>query len=80
VREVKEETGLEVQITGFLGLYSGTGSPIVLAAYAAEVVGGTLQAGHDASDVALVHSDELPSLPFPHDEQILEDWRASRRN
>lgn len=77
VREVKEETGIEVRLTGFLGLYSSTGSPVVLAAYSAEAVGGKLQAGHDAAEAALFHPDKLPSLPFPHDKQILKSWRAS---
>jgi 8-oxo-dGTP diphosphatase len=77
VREVKEETGIEVRLTGFLGLYSSTGSPVVMAAYSAEAVGGKLQAGHDAAEAALFYPDDLPPLPFPHDERILKSWRAS---
>ena len=76
VREVKEETGLDVRLTGLVGLYSSTGSPIVLAVYAAEVTGGRLRAGHDAKETALFHPDELPPLAFPHDDQIVSDWRA----
>jgi ADP-ribose pyrophosphatase YjhB (NUDIX family) len=77
VREVKEETGIEIRLTGFLGLYSSTGSPVVLAAYSAQAVGGRLQAGHDAAEAALFHPDDLSPFPFPHDEQILENWRTS---
>ncbi len=79
VREVREETGLEVEITRLLGLYSRAGDPVVLAAYSAEVVGGALEAGDDVSDVALYEPDALPPLPFFHDASILEAWRESRR-
>ena len=55
---------------------SSTGSPVVLAVYAGDVAGGALKAGHDAADAALFPPDALPPLPFPHDERIVEDWRA----
>ena len=76
VREVKEETGLDIRLSGFVGLYSRTGSPVVLAAYAAEVVGGAMEAGPEVQETALFPPDRLPALPFPHDDQILDDWRA----
>ncbi len=76
VREFKEETGLDARLERLIGVYSATGSPVVLVVYKAEVVGGTLQAGYDAADAALFDPDGLPDLPFPHDEQILADWRA----
>ena len=53
VREFKEETGLDARLERLIGVYSATGSPVVLVVYKAEVVGGTLQAGHDAADAAL---------------------------
>ncbi len=75
VREVKEETGLDVRLIGFVGLYSRTGNTVVLAAYSAEATGGRLQAGGDASETALFDLAALPELPLPHDDQILSDWR-----
>jgi|AP45_3_1055517.scaffolds.fasta_scaffold100079_1 ADP-ribose pyrophosphatase YjhB (NUDIX family) len=75
VREVREETGLDVTLGGFIGLYSGQGSVVILAVYAAKVVGGELEAGGEVTDAALFSPDELPPLPFPHDRQILRDWR-----
>ena len=78
VREVNEETGLDVQLTGMVGLYSKRGSPVVLAVYSAQVVGGALVAGGDAREAASFHRDDLPPLPFLHDDQILADWRGFR--
>ena len=76
-REVKEETGLDVRLRRLVGLYSMTASPVVLAVYAADVTGGSMRPGHDTREVALYSPDGLPPLPFPHDDQILADWRAA---
>ena len=78
LREVKEETGLDVQLTGLVGLYSRAESPVVLAVYSAKVEGGELRAGHDAREVALFDPAHLPDLPFHDDVQILKDWRSGR--
>ena len=80
IREVKEETGLDVDLAGLVGLYSRTDYPVVLAVYSAGVVGGSLRAGSEVQEVALFPPDELPPLPFPHDDQILEDWKALADN
>ena len=76
VREVKEETGLDVRLTGLVGLYSRSGTPLVLAAYSADVLGGVLEPGPEIQETALMDPGELPTLPFPHDDQILQDWRG----
>ncbi len=80
VREVKEETGLDVELIGLIGLYSRSGSPVALAVFSARVVGGKLEAGSEAQDAAWFSVDELPPLPFPHDDQILKDWKFLKSN
>ena len=75
VREVKEETGLEIRLDGLVGLYSGGGSAVILAAYSATIAGGELTPGEEVTDAALFSPDGLPPLPFPHDDTILRDWR-----
>ena len=79
VREVKEETGLDVDLDGFIGLYSLEGSPVILAVYSAHVTGGNMQAGHDAHEAGWFAVDELSDLPFPHDRQILDEWQRLSR-
>ena len=77
VREVKEETGLDVALDALVGVYSLEGNPVVLAVYSAHIVGGAVSVGHDALDVRTFPLDGLPQLPFPHDEQMLRDWQAT---
>ena len=78
VREVREETGLEVGLSGLVGLYSDRDSPVVMAVYSAEVVGGELIAGPETRGARVYPPDALPDMPFQHDEQIMIDWQATR--
>ncbi len=80
IREVKEETGLVVEIDGFVGVYSDIRSPVILVVYSARSVGGHMVAGDEVRDVALFFPDELPPLPFRHDKQMLHDWRVLTRD
>ena len=73
-REVKEETGLEVEITGLIGVYSLPSNPVIVIAYSGKVAGGQLVAGTDAEDAGWFEVGALPELAFPHNVKIIEDW------
>ena len=75
VREVREETNVEVELDRLLGVYSSRGAPVVLVAFAASVQGGIAEAGDETQAVGWFPTDELPPLPFPHDDAIMRDWR-----
>ena len=76
-REALEETGLEVNITGLVGLYSAPGRPIVVAAYGASAVGGALSTQSWEIDGAGYFSvEDLPPLAFPQDHGIIAQWVA----
>jgi 8-oxo-dGTP diphosphatase len=77
VREVYEELGLQVRLTGLIGVYSEAGSAVVLVVYGGEVVGGSLRPdGREVVEVSRFPVDELPrDLAFPHDRRVVEDWR-----
>ena len=62
-REVREETGLEVQIGAVLITALVGDGAFRVQDFAATVVGGELQAGDDATDVRWVDDDELATLP-----------------
>ena len=75
VREVKEETGLDIELDRFVGIYSLEGNPVILAVYSAHTTGGRMQAGHDAQEAAWFAVDELPDMPFPKGHPSLRAWR-----
>jgi len=77
-REVEEETGLVVQVDGLVGLFSEAGNPVLVAAFAAHEVGGSLKPGTEALEVGFFSLDQLPPLAFPRDQQILARWQALR--
>jgi 8-oxo-dGTP diphosphatase len=65
-RETLEETGLEVTVGAVIDCYAGeAGSGVTFfLAFAAQIVGGELLAGDDASDVGFFGLDDLPDLAF----------------
>jgi 8-oxo-dGTP diphosphatase len=65
VRELREETGLEVEPGPLLGAVqrsAGDGDVIDIRDYAATVTGGTLIPGDDAADARWVSAADLDSL------------------
>ncbi len=77
-REVREETGLEVEVTGLIGVYSLPSNPVIVIAYTGAVKCGELTPGTDADDAGWFDLGELPELAFPHNVKIIEDWQAAR--
>ncbi|MBI4198673.1 MAG: NUDIX hydrolase [Chloroflexi bacterium] len=75
VREAREETGLEVELTRLVGVYSRSGDVNILVVYEGRVVGGTLLAGDEAQEAGLFPLDGLPPLAFVRDEGIIREWR-----
>jgi 8-oxo-dGTP diphosphatase len=75
IRECLEETGLEVQVSNLLNVYSGRehdhGADLVLV-YEAHLKGGVLQAGDDADRAEFFSLDNLPSLAFTSTRLVLE--------
>jgi ADP-ribose pyrophosphatase YjhB (NUDIX family) len=82
IREVKEETGLEVKILSILNVVSNKLSPglhtlaIILQA---EVVGGELSGGDDLEKPGWFDmSEALPEMAFDSDRQVIDRFRDSQ--
>jgi 8-oxo-dGTP diphosphatase len=79
-RELREETGLLVEPTGFLGSVeraAGDGRVLLIRDYTAIVTGGSLAAGDDAADVRWVSVADLASLPLtPGLVEALTSWHV----
>ena len=77
-REVLEETGLHVDITGLVGLFSEDGHPVVVAAFDSRNMSGEAIAGPEVSEMDFFSLGELPPLAFPRDVEILKAWQMLR--
>ncbi len=78
IREVKEETDLDVSIGRLVGLYSSPGDPVVLAVYEAQSARGTPRPGAELLEVAFFPLSDLPPLAFSRDSSIIQDWLRTR--
>lgn len=83
VREIAEETGLDVKLTGFFEVYSGSDDPrsnAVLILYLADIIGGEIKAMDDALEVAFFSFDDLPNnIAFEAHIKALKDYQERFR-
>lgn len=85
VREAKEETGLDVVLTGLLGVYSDPkrdprGHTLSVAYTAAARDVGRLLAGDDAGQAAFFSAEDLPEpLVFDHKRIVQDFFQLSER-
>lgn len=79
VREIKEETGLDVMLDGVVGVYDDVAASLVFPVYSAHVMTSTVELVkqvHELEDLAFFSLKALPELAFPGDRQIISDWSA----
>ncbi|MEU9332959.1 NUDIX domain-containing protein [Streptomyces sp. NPDC048290] len=80
VREVKEETGLDVEITGLVGTYTDPRHVIAYAdgevrrqfnvCFTARVVGGRLAISEESTELRFVAPGEMEELPMHHTQRL----------
>ncbi|RZU73479.1 ADP-ribose pyrophosphatase YjhB (NUDIX family) [Micromonospora kangleipakensis] len=80
VRETREETGVDVEVTGIVGVYSDPGHVIEYSngevrqqfslCFRAKPRGGTLTTSDESSDVRWLSPDELPALSIHPSTQL----------
>lgn len=79
IREVKEETNLDVQLEELIGLYSERGNPHILVVYRASVLNNDVSnlaaQPEEMRELAFFTLEDRPELAFPFDKQILSDWK-----
>ena len=72
VREVKEETGLDVEVTALTGIYTDPAHIVAFTngevrqqfslCFTTRQTGGTLAIDHESTDIAWTHPDDIPAL------------------
>ncbi|RGD61024.1 NUDIX domain-containing protein [Kitasatospora xanthocidica] len=80
VREVFEETGLTVEITGLVGTYTDPRHVIAYSdgevrqqfniCFTARITGGRLQISDESTDLRFVAPDDLDALPLHHTQRL----------
>ncbi|MFF0788085.1 NUDIX domain-containing protein [Streptomyces spiralis] len=80
VREVKEETGLDVEITGLVGTYTDPRHVIAYSdgevrrqfnvCFTARITGGELNISDESMELRFIAPDELEALPMHHTQQL----------
>lgn len=75
VREVQEETGLQVRVRRVVGLYSKPDEGALAVTFEGEVVGGILRADHEITDCRYFPFDELPKPIREHLRRRVDDFR-----
>ena len=87
VREAREETGLEVKLTGFLGIFhnhdmvwaNGDAAHVISAMYTAEIVSGEPRIDEESFELRFFGKDEFPELFAEDHIAALEAWRSGIR-
>jgi ADP-ribose pyrophosphatase YjhB (NUDIX family) len=76
IREVAEETGLEVRITRVVGLYSKPAEDGLAVTFEGEAISGTLQAANEITECGYFPAHQLPEPVRAHLQQRVADWRT----
>jgi ADP-ribose pyrophosphatase YjhB (NUDIX family) len=77
-RECLEETGLTVQVTGLVDVFSGQEHPRgshILIVYRGEILSGTVHPGDDADQAEFFQLDQMPPLAFASTQEIIDKIR-----
>ena len=79
MRETFEETGLKVDLTGLLSVYTYPAAPVIIV-YKARVIGGTLTTCDENDALEWVAPSDIPweQLAFPSTREALREWVAAR--
>jgi NAD+ diphosphatase len=77
IREVLEETGLQVEVVSHLGVYPSSDANELIVVFHVKPVGGHLSAGEEVLEVGCFHKHDLPpDIGFDQHRAILEAWFA----
>ena len=80
-REMREETGLDVEVERFLGFFDDPGRDVrqtISLVFVLRRRGGELRAGDDAAEFVWADLGDPPPLAFDH-ARVLAEYRASLR-
>ena len=78
IREIKEETGVDVEITGFIGVCKNLQKDVVNIDFSCKYLGGELATSDESLHVKWVNKDEaLDMVTFPLTKKRLENMLSA---
>lgn len=78
IREVREETGLDIGLKRVVGLYSKPSENGLAVCFEGEQIGGVLAADNEIMECGYFAYDRLPEPIREHLRQRIEDYRSCR--
>ena len=75
IREVKEETGLDIRVKRVVGLYSKPSEDALAITFEGEVTSGSLTPSNEISDCRYFQFDHLPQPVRGHLQERINDFR-----
>lgn len=75
IREVKEETGLDIRVKRVVGLYSKPSEDALAITFEGEVTSGNLKPSNEISDCRYFQFDHLPQPVRGHLQERINDFR-----
>jgi ADP-ribose pyrophosphatase YjhB (NUDIX family) len=76
IREVKEETGLDIRLGKLIGVYSKPGEDALAMTFVGNIKGGDLKAYNEVIDVGYFPLAKLPDNIRPHLRKRVADFQA----
>jgi 8-oxo-dGTP diphosphatase len=81
LREVKEETNLDIELTGLLNVYSEDGNPAIIVVYTGRLLSDLAHMQpqeEEVTELAFFALDSMPELAFGFDLLFLADWQKQQ--
>jgi 8-oxo-dGTP diphosphatase len=78
LREVKEETNLDVELTGLLNVYSEENNPAIIVVYTGRLLSAPAEMRpqeDEVTELAFFAPDDLPELAFGFEPLFISDWQ-----
>ncbi|MCX6822730.1 MAG: NUDIX hydrolase [candidate division SR1 bacterium] len=79
IREVKEETGLDVQIQELLGVYSKANKDEIAFQFICEVIGGEITLNEEADQITFLDHQHLPANTVPKQVERIYDYFSGEK-
>lgn len=74
IREVKEETGLDVEIVRLAGVYSKPHKDEVVFSFVCRIIGGIITLNDEAKDIQYFALDDIPKNTVPKQVERIHDF------